>query len=433
CDGTADNGFNKQTNPNHCGSCNNVCSFPNAIAGCSAGACTIAQCLPGFANLNNTLADGCEHTCAVSPPSTEVCDGVDNDCDNLVDGADPGMASVSNFCVQTGPCNGAAPVCQGAQGWRCNYAAIDSRIQTQPDGSIAIVETLCDNFDNNCNTQADETFSNKGQACSVGVGRCAGAATYTCRADQAGTECLATAQPTQAIDELCNGTDDNCDGQVDERNPTGSLTCYNGGAHGCLGYQDPMVQIGSVWMYRYEASRPDATDTLAGSVETRACSTANVLPWASVNQAGAVAACGAIRDSANNPMRLCTETEWQTACLAGGAASPSRWSYSSSPTTYVAGRCNDADAATPAGIWASGTGAECYSPWGGSGIFDLSGNVAEWTSSCLTLAGKTYCRVRGGNTATLAAGATCDFSFVLQQNTFRNYDVGFRCCSGAAP
>jgi hypothetical protein len=41
--------------------------------------------------------------------------------------------------------------------------------------------------------------------------------------------------------------------------------------------------------------------------------------------------------------------------------------------------------------------------------------------------------VRGGNYQTFPNGTRCDFSFVLQQPTFQNFDLGFRCCSNNAP
>jgi hypothetical protein len=75
------------------------------------------------------------------------------------------LVTPANFCVQTGPCSGSAPVCQGASGWRCNYGPT---IEVASNGALAVVETRCDNVDNNCNGQTDETFPLKGQPCSVG-------------------------------------------------------------------------------------------------------------------------------------------------------------------------------------------------------------------------------------------------------------------------
>jgi formylglycine-generating enzyme required for sulfatase activity len=61
--------------------------------------------------------------------------------------------------------------------------------------------------------------------------------------------------------ESCNNLDDDCDGIVDEDNPVGSLIGRNwiniGGGHK---------------MMEYEASRPDASSSTAGTVSTTACS-----------------------------------------------------------------------------------------------------------------------------------------------------------------
>src|SRR5262249_35839571 len=147
----------------------------------------------------------------------------------------------------------------------------------------------CDGKDGNCNGQPDESFPLKGTACSVGKGICAGNSTYVCTGDTTGVTCPATATPSKAVDEDCNGLDDNCDGNVDERNPTipaSGLQCFNTTTHTCLGWVDPMAKPTgqNYWIYSYEASRPDATNTSAGAVSgARACSKGNRLPWASLN------------------------------------------------------------------------------------------------------------------------------------------------------
>ena len=40
CDGMVDEGYDKQNDPRFCGGCNIQCSYPNAIALCSSGACS---------------------------------------------------------------------------------------------------------------------------------------------------------------------------------------------------------------------------------------------------------------------------------------------------------------------------------------------------------------------------------------------------------
>jgi formylglycine-generating enzyme required for sulfatase activity len=214
----------------------------------------------------------------------------------------------------------------------------------------------------------------------------------------------------------------------------GSL-CFNGGSHACLGYVEPMQQVGGVWVYRYEASRPDATGADPGINDVRSCSKASVLPWTSVTQVEAAAACAGVPTSnANSKMRLCSETEWQTACLAGQNGNSPTWAYSTAPTSYDDDLCNDAAAGIDA-PWITTfnngvAGKRCRTS---SQIWDMSGNVAEWTSSCITVLGKQYCRVRGGSFLSLGPATACGFSFVLDIPTFANFDLGFRCCSSVAP
>jgi hypothetical protein len=59
--------------------------------------------------------------------------------------------------------------------------------------------------------------------------------------------------------------------------------------------------------------------------------------------------------------------------------------------------------------------------------------VAEWTGTCITVLGKNYCRVRGGSFLSKGPATACNFSFVLNVPSFANFDLGFRCCSSAAP
>ncbi|MGZ3443302.1 MAG: hypothetical protein ACXVDD_27465 [Polyangia bacterium] len=98
----------------------------------------------------------------------------------------------------------------------------------------------------------------------------------------------------------------------------------------------------TVFVYAYEASRPDATATSPGSQSTRACANAGVLPWSNVTLRQAQAACAGIKNAAGTSIgRVCSAWEWQQACNGNVASPPSHWSMSSSSTTYVAQVCND--------------------------------------------------------------------------------------------
>jgi hypothetical protein len=62
CDSNPANGCetNITTSPNNCGACGNVCSFPNAVAGCTSGVCFMVSCNAGYVNCGGVI--GCVNT-----------------------------------------------------------------------------------------------------------------------------------------------------------------------------------------------------------------------------------------------------------------------------------------------------------------------------------------------------------------------------------
>ncbi|WP_394846858.1 hypothetical protein LZC95_05255 [Pendulispora brunnea] len=46
--------------PNHCGSCRGKCDLPNALAGCTNGACVVGSCLPHWGDCDGKPENGCE-------------------------------------------------------------------------------------------------------------------------------------------------------------------------------------------------------------------------------------------------------------------------------------------------------------------------------------------------------------------------------------
>ncbi|MGK0361595.1 MAG: hypothetical protein ACI9U2_003913, partial [Bradymonadia bacterium] len=74
-------------------------------------------------------------------------------------------------------------------------------------------EEVCDGLDNDCDGQTDEDFD-VGAACTVGRGECASSGASVCNARGDGLLCNADAG--QAQEEQCDGRDNDCDGAVDE-------------------------------------------------------------------------------------------------------------------------------------------------------------------------------------------------------------------------
>lgn len=114
-------------------------------------------------------------------------------------------------------------------------------------------------------------------------------------------------------------------------------------------------------------------------------------------------------------------SQWMNACTSGGR---NEFPYG---TAYDASKCHTLGIpnAQPRPVG----GAACQSSVDGyGGIFDLSGNVAEWVAECERSQGAgDRCRIRGGSFDDKEEFASCDDdSFIVRDS--RLIQVGFRCC-----
>lgn len=116
---------------------------------------------------------------------------------------------------------------------------------------------------------------------------------------------------------------------------------------------------------------------------------------------------------------LCADGDWEAACSGGG------WVYPYGDT-YDPAACNgvDADNGGPVAV-GSLPGCEGAS----DGLFDMSGNVYEWTTAC---AGGP-CLIRGGSFDKPAETLTCASSHEMDGPSGHREDLGVRCCADPLP
>jgi hypothetical protein len=151
------------TRVDHCGACGTTCNAAGATSQCVAGRCTFT-CMPGFANCDGDASNGCERNLLSDPANCGLC---------------------RRACIS--PSGGSAMCSSG----------------------------MC--VDSNCSGACLAT----GGTCSVGVGDCRRTGVVSCR----GTSTICAGSPGTPQTELCDGRDNDCDGQTDEGNIPGTSAC----------------------------------------------------------------------------------------------------------------------------------------------------------------------------------------------------------------
>jgi hypothetical protein len=159
---------------------------------------TLRSCNPvdGYADKTGDCNDEDPN---IFPGATEICDGIDNNCNGMID--EDLTAPLSN--LTQGVCMGFRKICDGVNGWQePDYSAITNRYEN--------TEISCDGMDNDCDGQVDE-----GGVCIDLDGDGYPVSGGDCNDNDPTIHPLATEICGDGIDQDCNGSDRVCDTDED--------------------------------------------------------------------------------------------------------------------------------------------------------------------------------------------------------------------------
>lgn len=201
-------------------------------------------------------------------PVEELCDGLDNDCDQEVDEGCPCVEGQTQPCYSgaagtdgVGPCSKGQQTCDKKGAWgacvgevvpkaaeTCNSIDDDCNGVTDDMGTVSCSQgeckvtvdkctngqltqcvpkpvqlEVCDGLDNDCDGETDEVFPESGKLCETGLPGPCTAGKWACTGGA--KVCVQDVMPAL---ETCNGDDDDCNGVVDDNLPNTGGLCSTG-------------------------------------------------------------------------------------------------------------------------------------------------------------------------------------------------------------
>ena len=255
CDGVIDN--NVPGTGNDCGTAVGQCQ--KGTTACVGGVIVCQGGNPPQPEICNGLDDDCDGTTDDAPlgdaPSNPACwdlpaSGCSPVCNHAnLDWCPPPGGTCTGTGSLSSPCTTGTLICDGANGWKCQ-------------GGVVPAPEVCDGADNDCNSQTDENLGSPvGDSCGSDVGECM-SGTNIC--DMGSIVCDGEVGPTaeqcNGLDDDCNGLVDDgiplgssCEAPYDtnlypgdrtqgECRP-GNLDCDGNGGLICVGGVGPSPEV----------------------------------------------------------------------------------------------------------------------------------------------------------------------------------------------